>query len=1244
MACRVIVRWVGLSLLLSWWATWALVGAGPARASVEPQPFAPQPPDDLRFQRLSLEHGLSQNSVYAILQDQRGFLWFATQDGLNRYDGYDFQVYKSTPGRNSLAHNFVRALVQDPAGDLWIGTDAGGLDRFDPETGVFIHYQNTPGDSHSLSSNHVRALWLDRQGMLWVGSLGGLDRLAPDGDRFVRYPLSNDNVWSLWEDRDGILWVGTEGGLHRLDRQQGTVTVYRHHAADPASLSSDAVWTIYEDHGGDLWVGTADGLNRYDRQRDAFIRYRYAVGDPHSLSHDAVRAIFEDQDGVLWVGSEAGLNRFDRADQRFQRYLNDLSDAQSLSSNWIQAIYQDREGGLWFGAHGGGLSKLDRSTTQFAHYRAGAAAFDSLSSNLVWSILQDSDGVVWVGTGGGGLNKLYPDTGVFVTYRHSNNNPYSLGADAVRAIAQDLDGALWIGTESAGLDRFDHLRGKFIHYRHDPADPATLSHDAIRSLYVDRDGRLWVGTLGGGLDRLDPGSQRFVHYAPDSQNPYSLSDGAVWAIYQDRAGVLWVGAGAGGLNRLDLQDATMLDGAAARFVRYQADSQNSRSLSNNSVLSICEDQAGVLWVGTFGGGLNRFDRQSETFTHYREADGLPNDVVYGILEDEQGYLWLSTNKGLSRFDPRTETFRNFDVGDGLQSNEFNAGAYHKSLDGQMFFGGVNGFNAFYPDELVENTFIPPLVLTRLTQGGVEIQSELAVEHLSEVTLHWPNNFFEFEYAALSYARPDKNRYAYKLEGLDKDWNEVGAQRFGRYTNLPGGAFTLRIRGSNGDGVWNEEGLALRIVVVPPFWERGWFRGGVALLLVGLVVGGYQWRVRGIARRNRELERQVQERTRTLEQRTRESERRQQELEALYRADAELHRRLSLDEVLEGLVEMAIEILRADKSALLTWDAKGERLGVRVARGYRPETLDQMTFAPGEGTPGRVVASGEPVIVQDARADPRISRRATIIEPEHIHSFMQVPIRIGHHIFGVFSADYTRPHAFDENDRRLFLALAQRAALAIDTAQLYERTQELVVLEERQRLARDLHDAVTQTLFSATLIAEALPKLWEVDPDQGRELLGELRQLSRGALAEMRALLLELRPAALIETSLPDLLHQLADAAAGREDIQVQVRVEGYCPLPPDVHVALYRIAQEALNNVVKHAQAHHAVVSLCCQDRRVELEVSDDGCGFDPAAVQPDHLGLGIIRERARDIGAYLAINSQPGQGTTVTAVWTKDQ
>jgi signal transduction histidine kinase len=521
-----------------------------------------------------------------------------------------------------------------------------------------------------------------------------------------------------------------------------------------------------------------------------------------------------------------------------------------------------------------------------------------------------------------------------------------------------------------------------------------------------------------------------------------------------------------------------------------------------------------------------------------------------------------------------------------------------------------------------------------------------------VTFYWPRNFFEFEFAALSYVQPEKNQYAYMLEGFDENWRYIETRRFGRYTNLPGGTYTLRIKGSNNDGVWNEEGVSVTITVVPPFWETWWFRGIAALVLVGSVVGAYRLRVKSIEVRTHELETQVEERTHALEQRTYEIERRRQELEALYRADAELHRHLRLDQVLRALVDIAVDILQADKSSLMVWDDRRERLVVQVARGYSPETLAQMSFLPGVGTVGHVAAIGEPVIVEDARTDSRVAKRATITEPEGIRSFMQVPIKISGEVFGVFSADYVHPRAFGKDEQRLFLALAQRAALAVDTAQLYEQSQEVAVVEERSRLARDLHDAVTQTLFSASLIAEALPPLWEGDQDEGRELLKELRQLSRGALAEMRTLLLELRPATLVEASMEHLLRQLAEAVTGRTGIPVTVTVEGRCVLPSDVHVALYRIAQEALNNVVKHAHASQVTVSLCClpdsaegkQGVSVELCVSDDGCGFDPGCVPPDCLGLDIIRERVQAIGATLKVESKPGSGTRIVAVWPGDE
>jgi nitrate/nitrite-specific signal transduction histidine kinase len=386
-----------------------------------------------------------------------------------------------------------------------------------------------------------------------------------------------------------------------------------------------------------------------------------------------------------------------------------------------------------------------------------------------------------------------------------------------------------------------------------------------------------------------------------------------------------------------------------------------------------------------------------------------------------------------------------------------------------------------------------------------------------------------------------------------------------------------------------------------------------------------------------------------------AERRMQELEALYRADERMHRHLRLDEVLQALVDVAVDILRADKSAVLTWNEEREVWAISVARGFRLGAVADLCFAREEGITGQVASTGQPVAVMDSLTDPRREgERAEALEAidaEGIRSFMHLPIQLDDEFFGVFNVSFIRPYAFGRDEQRLFSSLAQRAALAIDNAQLYEQTQELAVIEERSRLARELHDAVTQTLFSASLIAEILPELWEADPDEGRELLDELKQLSRGALAEMRTLLLELRPAALVEANLADLLRQLAEAVTGREGVPVEVTIEGQCRLAPDVHVALYRIAQEALNNVVKHAQADHVKVVFKCvstvpprsvpfewdvQRGQVELCICDDGRGFDPSDVPSDRLGLGIIRERAQSIGAALEIGTLPGRGTQI--------
>ncbi|MCB9125801.1 MAG: GGDEF domain-containing protein [Caldilineaceae bacterium] len=1095
--CRQGVRWRALCCALGL----LLLSAGQMHArdgvAQEQPPFAP--PTPARFERLGLEDGLSQNAVLAMLQDRHGFLWFGTQDGLNRYDGYTFVVYKNDPDdSNSLSLNSVLALHEDDDGTLWIGTWGGGLNHFDPQSNLWLRYRHDDADATSLCG---------------------------------------DTVTALLDDGAGTLWVGTnEGGLCAFDRETRTFTPYRHDPADPASIAANAVSTLALDKDGALWVGTGGfgipgaGLDRLDRSSGIFTHFRHDVLDAESLSSNTISAVLPDSDGTLWVGTGgfsltgAGLNHLDPATGRAVRYRHNPAEPASLASDDIIDLYRDSAGDLWIGTWGGGVDRLPKQegTASFVHHRHDAYRPTSLSADIVWSMLEDRSGVFWFGTINGGISKINPQVQRFGLYRNHPENEHSLGFDVVGAFHEDRAGGIWIGLWGGGLDYFDRATGEFTHYRSDPVIEGGLTNDTISAIFEDEagniwigsfdglfkldrttgafthftndptepnslvndsvyriasagDGRLWLGTLGG-LDLFDPAAGTFTHFLHDDADPASLPDNQVTALYHARDGRLWLGTWHGGLAYLD--PAAWADGEV-RFVSYQHDPDDPSSLSDNSVWAIHEDHTGGLWVGTQV-GLNRLDGGGRTFTRYREKEGLPNNAVLCIEEDQRGYLWIATNNGLAHFNTVLPSFRSFDERDGLQSNEFNSGACLRSRNGELYFGGVHGFNVFQPDDIQRNPAPPPVVITSFSIFNQPAPVDLTGK--TPIDLTYDESFIAFEFAALDYHAPQKNRYAYKLEGFDEGWVDAGSRRYAGYTNLPGGEYLFRVRGSNNDGTWNEAGVAIPLRVTPPVWQTGWFRGGAVFMMMMLLVGGIGWRINNIRVQNRRLERTVAEQTAELR---REIEQRQQ-------AEA---------------------------------------------------------------------------------------------------------------------------------------ALAQKAA-------------EEAVAAERTRLARDLHDAVTQTLFSASLTAEVLPELWEADPADGRATTEELRQLTRGALAEMRTLLLELRPGAVTQARLDDLIRQLIEASVGRGHTTVHFVADGQRPLPDDVKVALYRIAQEALNNIVKYAKANTVSVDLRQQPMGVRLSISDDGVGFDPAAVRSGHMGQRIMRERAESIGARFAVQSEIGHGTIVMVTW----
>jgi len=523
---------------------------------------------------------------------------------------------------------------------------------------------------------------------------------------------------------------------------------------------------------------------------------------------------------------------------------------------------------FWIGTEDGGINTLDPSAKPFRHYRSIPDNPNSLSQNGVRSIYEDRAGAVWVGTTSGGLNKFDRQTEQFIQYQHDPDNPDSLSNNSVMAIHEDQMGSLWLGGFGSGLNKFDRDKESFTNYRNDASNSHSLSNDSVVAIYEDQSGTLWIGTWGGGLNAFDQETEQFTRYMNDPADPNTLSHNQVITIYEDQGGVLWIGT-VGGLNKFDPE--------TEMFIRHQNVPTDPESLGQNSVVSLYEDRSGNFWIGTTG-GLEKFDRQNNQFTHYSMQNGLPSNTVYGILGDdvssdgEGGDLWLSTPWGLSKFNPETESFTNFDVSDGLQSNTFMTfNAYDKSQRGEMFFGGANGFNAFYPDQIVDNSNIPPVLITgfQLANKPVPIGADSVLQksilETDELILSYLDRVLSFEFAALNYRAPEKNRYRYKLEGFDDDWTEVDStRRFATYTNLDPGDYVFRVIASNNDGVWNEAGKSIKITITPPWWETNWIRGALVFLFIGLIYVGYRVRMSTIENRNRELETQVKERTKALQ--------------------------------------------------------------------------------------------------------------------------------------------------------------------------------------------------------------------------------------------------------------------------------------------------------------------------------------------------------------------------------------------
>jgi signal transduction histidine kinase/ligand-binding sensor domain-containing protein/DNA-binding response OmpR family regulator len=759
---------------------------------------------NITFEHFSIDQGMYETNINSVIQDKTGFLWFGTWGGIEKYDGYNFTAYKQEPDNpNSINNQFVNTLYEDKEGNIWIGTRRG-IEKFNKTTGVFKHFKPHPPNNETESNNNVLSICEDKQGILWVGTEDGLNKFDKNSGKFISISndnkdpesISSNNVNAIYEDKTGSLWVGTGKGLDKLDRKSGKFVHFWFDPNNKSEWSNYWVNTIFEDNSGILWLGTREGVIAFDQKAETFTPYIKEKGN-------SISSICEDESGHIWFGSwESGLYSFDKKTKKFTHYLHNDNDPGSLSSNTITSICSERSGTIWIGTRGGGVNKINRTKQPFKKY-----LFDE-----VYNIVKGNNDMLWIGTSKGWY-KFYPKTEQII--------PYSFGKDFL--VSEEESGGLWIGKPSGGIYKRD-VKGSITNFY----DSSGRELDKnVNCLCKTPDGNIWIGTVGGGVYKIDPNTNLITKIL---QAVNSIFDFCL-----DSSGLLWIGSMEGGL--------ICYDPAKNMVVKnYIYDPGNPESIKCNVVLSILEDKTGALYLGT-NNGLGIYNRSTKKFNFFDERNGLPHNVVWWILNDDRGNYWLSTRKGISKFNTNTKQFQNYDVSYGLPENGFYMSNGCKTENGEMYFGSPNAVVRFHPDSIKNNPFIPPIVITTIKEF------DQPVSFRKEINLSYNENFLSFEFIALSYISPERNQYAHKMEGVDKDWVYSGTRRFASYPNLEPGEYIFRVKGSNNDGVWNEEGTSIAIIISPPFWKTWWAYTAYASVLILALYGIRRYEMNRLSLKN-----------------------------------------------------------------------------------------------------------------------------------------------------------------------------------------------------------------------------------------------------------------------------------------------------------------------------------------------------------------------------------------------------------
>ncbi|WP_051249818.1 hybrid sensor histidine kinase/response regulator [Maridesulfovibrio zosterae] len=827
---------------------------------------------DLRFQKFPLNERLSQSSLLCMIQDSKGFMWFGTYDGLNRYDGQNIKIYKPSKKPGSISDGNIRALYEDSKGQLWVGT-GNGLNFYDRKTDTFKSYLPEKDNPDSISGKNIRCIYEDSKGRMWIGTHHGLNLFDRSSGKFKKFQASNstasishNEIRSIHEDMQGHIWVGTAVGLNLLLDDGKKFKKYRNDPANPSSICDDTILCFYQNKKNELWIGTKKGISIYNPTSDNFETLFRSL---------EINDIYEDNKGTLWLGTLEGLAKrsaetasLSPEKMHFTFFTKNQMDPQSIGDNKIIKILEDRSGVLWIGTYGDGLSLLTPKMQAFGIKSRHPWKKNTLPGMEVSAVLEDSQGEVWIGTYKNGLSIYNPHTNIFRNYSKNSKKPWNLSGNRINCIFEDSNGLFWVGTRKNGVFVIDKNKGIVSRYRRNKKDPETLSQNNVWWIYQGSKGYIWIGTSKKGLNRLDPKTGKIKLFSHSDKDPTSLGHNRVRNIFEDSHHNFWVCTNAG-LNLMDRTNGT--------FKHYKHDPENPNTISNNRVTPIAEAADGSLWIGT-DQGLNRFDPVTETFTRFTKENRLANDGIQGLCIDNSGKIWVSTFKGISTLEPTTGKIWNFGLSDGLQGIEYWINSYNKGQSGKMYFGGLKGMNMFDPRDIKINHVPPPVVITNLTIMNTPVNLGTNISETKEITLSWKDAMFTFSFAALDYQNPKLNKYKYKLEGFNDRWIDAISDASATFTNFDHGTYTFKVIASNSDGVWNKIGTSIKVKIIPPFWNTWWFKSLVIFIILFSSLLFMQLRILAVQRQRESLARQVDKKTADLSHEIEEHMKTEQQLE------------------------------------------------------------------------------------------------------------------------------------------------------------------------------------------------------------------------------------------------------------------------------------------------------------------------------------------------------------------------------